>query len=228
MKKLSFIILTFLIFNTFIASSQNIVTISNVSGKAIKFTVPNSEYREVGDAQRYQFASYLPPSNSMLCVFLDTFDIRKLANRENESIKMDKYMLIEINKNLIDSDCSDSNFILVKSDVIESLKNDMTKLMEDANIILKETIDEKEDVNINHLKTLGILYDNKETFGILMSFVVKNGNKSIKKLCSVNFLQLNNRLIYVYVYTTFNDIAKVKWIKDISISWSKDLLEANK
>ena len=228
MKKLSVLILVVLTFNTFVASAQNIVTISNVGGKVIKFPVPNSQFNEVGDAQRYQFASYLPQSNSMLCVYLDTIDVTKLVKHENDSIKMEKYMLVEINKNLIDTECSDSNFVEVKAEAFQSLKDDAKQLMEDANNTLKEIIDATEDVNINHLKNLGIIYDTKEACGMLMSFVVKNGDKSIKKLCSVNYLRLNNRLIYVYVYTNFTDIAQVNWIKDVSISWSNNLLEANK
>ena len=228
MKKLSFFVLTVLVFNAFITSAQNAYTTMTVGGSTINFSAPTTEYKEVVPSQRDQFSSFLPPSNSMLCVYLDTFDLKKLLIRETDSIKMDKYMLIEINKNLVESNCSDSNFAMVKRDAFESLKNDSKQLMDDANNILKEIIDEKEDVNLNHLKTMGILYDNKETCGMLMSFVVKNGNKSVKKLCSVNFLKLNNRLIYMYVFTTFNDISKVKWVKDISISWANDLLEANK
>ncbi|MEI6821960.1 MAG: hypothetical protein WCL51_08480 [Bacteroidota bacterium] len=227
MRKLSFILLSVLVLNTFKMSAQNIVTTSNVSGKLIKFPVPNSQYKEVGDAQRYQFASFLPSSNSMLCIYLDTFDITKLVNHENENIKMETYMFVEINKNLIDSDCSDTNFIEVKAEALQLLKDDTIQLLDDANSFLKEIIDEKEDVKLNHLKNLGIIYDTKESCGMLMSFVVKNGNKSTKKLCSVNYLRLNNRLIYVYVYATFTDIAQVKWIKETSESWAKAILGAN-
>ncbi len=227
MKKNTFILFITLLLATFSAFAQEKTTNITVGGNPIKFPAPTAQFKEVGEEQRSLFNAFVPESNKLLCVFLDTSDYNRLSSGNTEGIVMEKYMLIEVNSQVESTNLGLDDFADVKKGVASSLKTDMNEIIEDANKILKLKLEDNADVEIGKPNYLGCIYETKESYGLLMSFNIKSETKTVKKLCSLNFLRLNNRLIYIYVYCNFDDITKVKWLKNISESWAKEILKAN-
>ena len=228
MKKTFTLIITIFILCTNSAFNQNSNTVVTMGGVNITIPSANNTYKEVGESQRELFNSFVPETNSLLCVFLDTNDYSYLLKGANENVVMETYMLVEFGKQVESMDCSAKDFLEVKDGVVSTLKNDLDAIKAEANKILNEQKENIGDVEVGTPKTLGKIYEINDAFGSLMSIDYKTDTKVKKMLCSVNFLRLKNRLVYIYIYSKFNNIDNVKYINEISKSWAKLLLEQNK
>jgi len=228
MKKIVFVIFMVVVLGVFHVSAQDNTTVIDIGGVKINIPTPNAGFKEVGINQHDLFNTFIPDFNKLLCVYTDTSDYTHLLNGENDNVKLNNYMFIEVSKKFINHDITTEDFNDLKKEVVGLLKKDLSDIIESANEVLQERKDEVGDVNINEPKALGCIYDIKNAYGSLMSINAKTETTKAKLICSLNFIRIKKRLIYIYVYCNFDNINKINWIKDFSESWAKAILDANK
>ena len=209
-------------------SAQNKITIVDIGGVKINIPSPNKHFIEVGEEQRPIFADFVLESSNMLCVFLDTNDIIKMLNGKTEDLKLDKFIVVQIDKDEVERDYNEDDFIEIKNNTLESITSDLKEINEKGNNILNKKLDESVSNEANEPKTLGKIKDTKESFGVLMTLKVNSNIRTMNLLSSVNLLRIRNKLISANIYCNFDDIAKIKWITDFSETWAKAILDANK
>ena len=228
MRKLFFLFFIAVVFNTYsqnIINSTTIITLGNVN---IKIPAPGKQFIEAGDYQREYFSAFEPNTIKLYCVFLDTSDYRKIVKQKNDTVSPNKYLLVESIKKYAGINCSEIDFADIRKGVTESLPRDIKHITDSVHWILSKPTDIISEVDLEHPKTIGCIYDLKDACGIVQMSVFKYKYSSRKMLRTINYILIKGKIVMLYVNYSYNGDESIKLISKVSESWAKAILNANK
>jgi len=208
------------------AGSSTASVIRNVGVKSIDFTCPDTSYLEVSDQFYNMIKSFVPESNRLVCAFLTRADVAKLE--EGKDPDMDKYILVEVSNAAENQDCKPADFKEVKSsmsDITSGLSDKGSDMMTEINNKLKAM--DLGGVQLNDPVDLGVLFNKEDAAASGMLFKVSQAESVKTYIASILLIRLKERLIFVYIYKTYNGESTVKEITSFTDEYTTALLTAN-
>jgi hypothetical protein len=195
-----------------------------VGGAKIAIPVPD-QFADVGELKRV-FPQDI--GNRLLAWFAPAADIKE-GKRESR-----RWMQVQVLKQLEDHVLTKAEFGEVAQTMVKQQDTALSAAKDEVNGILKKLSSGEgaAELKIGEVKPMGVYMNAENAFGMLMLMGIeaktKDGaSKPRAVYCGVNFTQIADRLIYVYVYGDVEDKDAAEWVKAMSLSWVPQILKAN-
>ena len=228
MKKIVFVILIVIVFGGLNVSAQKNMNVVEVDTTNINIPLPSNEFHEIGENSREQFKSFVQSFDKLLCFYFDSSDYSISIYKDIDSIILDKYILIESPPQSERNDIREERILKFDNTIIEmniaAIKHEIdsiNKILEDTKLIVNYD-------DYNSIGTDGYFYQIKDAGGKYVYEIVNKYSKNYKSLSTINAIIVKKKILYFEVYCEYKDIESIIWITDISKSWAKAILEANK
>ena len=228
MKKVVFVLLISIVFGGLKVYSQENLNVVEVDTTNINIPLPSNEFYDIGENLREQLKSFVQSFDKLLCFYFDSSDYRILINKDFDSVILNKYIHIESPPQSERNDLSDEQILKFNNNIITpniaAIKleiDSINKILEDTKLIVSYD-------NHNSIRTEDYFYHIKDAGGKYVYEIVNKYSQNYKSLSTINTIIIKKKLLYFEVYCEYKDIESIKWITDISESWAKAILDANK
>ena len=205
-----------------------------VGGSKVKLPAPEGfiEVSTLHPASRQKAETLTPPSNRLLAVYMDQADFE--AVNHGQSASWSRYMMVQTDRQSEGFTISLSDFDQVR----QVLTNQQDVLLEHV----KEQVngyfdsiqtgdDPRSKIELGNLLPLGVFADNHRRHA---SESLSKFRRTDQKLDegylvagATNVLHVGNRIIFAYVYTTYESEDDRQWIRQVSDQWSAEILTEN-
>ena len=228
MKKIVFVLLMAVMFGGCKPLLQRNYIIINYGGTSIKIPSPGSTYKDIHN-DKILFPEHNNPSHdNNLCFFIDVTDKMDITNKDSTKLTFKKYLIIQHDKLLESQDIKDYKFNMIKNVFIEKLKQDIHQLGDSTSKLFYNFDEIYTDIDFSKTKTISCVYNLKDIDGFIILSIVKSEPNEPHNLHTMNFLKIKNKLFTFKVFSIYNGKEDIKWIAELSESWAKAILEANK
>ena len=200
----------------------------SVSGIIMNIPHPDKEFMEVGVDNHIVFKDFVPDDNILQLMFIDNDSYIKLNNNDTFSLSAKRYMIIEDNISIDSTTYNKDEFNELRETIIG--KNICNQKQIEDSIISAIQFAKKNIATIENMEpiTLGGIYSTENAIGSLMLTFTNEDSEVLTKLVSVNYLRIKEKLIFAYIFTSYNDKQDINWITNLSESWAKAIIEVNK
>ncbi len=196
-------------------------------GMTIIIPAPSAEYQEVGYDKREFMEVTVPVENRLLAAFFLADELKKWD--VTGELKATKYMYLQVQRKFEHLDCLSEDFDFIEDtykdfpeitpEMIEEFRSSFFKNLETMNL---------EDTQFGVPDILGKVFSIPDAFAFSMILKLKDDQGARRMLCNICNIRVNNRLLIAYVYSESVDEASLMWINDISETWVKEILAANR
>ena len=227
-RKIVFVFIIFLFsFHYYVLAQEN-QTIIDLDESSFNIPDPENGFMEL-ELSNWGFPDdFLPPFDNMIAGFIDSSGYRKLYYSENEDMLLNTYMLVGINQNDVDSNYSDSDFIERKLINTAKMNRDFKEIT-DTILYFYNHINPFSGIsNFGTPTVFGCIYDINNAYGIVNGIYSNNTNNLKREISVISYIKIKNKIINTAVYSNYNGEESINNLKDISESWAKAILEANK
>lgn len=178
----------------------------------------------------------IPPANRLLGVYLSDRDYEKLVN--GESPEFDRYMFIQVHRELENKNVSRADFREISTQlkaqqdtILDDVKEDVGKLFDNASNQISKDYDVSLDMQLGDQKSLGVFLDQPNAVAFT-SLVKYQGNLEGEPFDyvmagSTMLVKVKRRLLYVYVYSQYDEQADVDWVESRTTELANLMLTAN-
>jgi hypothetical protein len=155
---------------------------------------------------------------------------------ENESAKLDRYMMVETSRALDDHALTVAEFNDVKAEIAKGMNDEAGQAQEQVNQKLKAAAgdpDIQNKVEIGKPVMLGTYLKADNAIGFLMMMIKVHaddgqGNVADTTMaCGTVMQRVKERLIYCYVFAPFKDESSLEWVRKTSTQWQEQVTKAN-
>ncbi len=160
--------------------------------------------------------------------YFDSSDYRTLIYKDHDSINMNKYIHIESPPQSERNDLSEERILKFNKTMMETNIANIKHGVDSINKVLLDTKLIVSYDNYNRIGTEGYFYHIKDAGGKYVYEIENRFSKNYKSLSTINTIIVKKKLLYFEVYCEYKDYESIKWISDISESWAKAIIEANK
>lgn len=204
-------------------------TVVKVGGTvAITIPAPSAEFVEVGPDNRSVLDVLVPGTNRLLCAFVKPDDLARL-NVRDPKLKFDRYMLVEVYRRFETTELTPSQFQELKESLNTQFDVKVGATVGDMEAELNRKLKEAGggSVSLGKPMPLGAFFvqDSAAAYGMLAPVSAKD--KTVNMVVSTVFLNINKRLIYIYIYSVYDGEPSVQWVKKTSEEWVSLIQKTN-
>jgi len=178
----------------------------------------------------------IPPANRLLGVYLSDRDYEKLIN--GESPEFDRYMFIQVHRELENKNLSHADFREISTQlkaqqdtILDDVREDVGKLFDSASNQISKDYDVSLDMQLGDQKSLGVFLDqpNAVAFTSLVKYQGSLEGEAFDYVMagSTMLMKVKRRLLYVYVYSQYEEQADVDWVESRTTELANLMLTAN-
>lgn len=201
------------------------------------------EVNHLSESIRKFTETLTPPENRLLAVFVSGEAFGRIMEDDSTWIKNnatlgDRYMLIQVfreDENKIVSNMEYAQF----KDSLKEEQLPFEKIKGRVGAIIKKATDEiskEHDIVLGYKYTkpvpLGMFIDNPDVvaFAVLMKTQrLLNGTTSLSfQVGGTSVLKTKEKILFIYVYSTFNTGEDLDWVQAVSSRWVEQILLENK
>lgn len=197
--------------------------------KSIIIPPPTADLDEIGPDYRVLLDSLAPDSNRLLAAFLSASDIANVRSGSPKAFV--NYALVENLRSAEFMEIDAPTFKQVSDGMAQqlgvALNSSMKEEEEELNHKLKSMQGTNATVSLDKPLQLGVFFNKPDACGFGIIEQVTVAGNSTKIVAAVSILRVQNRLIYVYLYSSFKDEASVQWVRKTSEQWVDAILKAN-
>jgi len=228
MKKIVYVLLIAVLFIACKQAFKDYNGNINVGGVEIKIPSPGIEYRDMLNNPNIHVQAFGANTVNILCMFTDTTEHKNNINGEKNSILKHRNINIEIIKVTESIEYKENEFIKIKKEQIDLYKRDINQIIEIADSLLNDNSKANSVKDFDNLINLGCINDTLNTYGIMQFKEIKVKKEYRKILTVINSIRVKNRSLHTRISTDFYNNDDLKWIIEISKTFSKAILDANK
>jgi len=189
----------------------------------------------MGAGQLAELTTY--ETNRLLAVYYSESDLGRIL--KNEEAELNKYMLVQTMESTVKKSFTKSQF----QDFIEKGRNDQNKLWDQYKDKIVPWMEKSSenianaqnfinfDMKIGQVVPLGIFYDVPEAFSFAQLVKITTSMDGVTNdsvlICGSSFILVNNKILFVYVYSNFNNQDDIDWVRNISKTWIKSIEISN-
>jgi hypothetical protein len=213
-------------------------TVVKIGSATVKLVAPAGyvDCSEENDPVRNMAENFCPPGNRLLGVFASP-EFRRSAHAGEDSASFD-YALVQTSRGLIWRDASPADFDELKStmrrehaSLFARLQPEMKEAINRLNRDLQSATRTDVSFNLDQPLSLGIHEETSRhmTLLMLMRMQTKSNGKSQtdKVVCSMSFIRMNGKVIFVYIYRAYAGDESIKALKKFTSDWVVKLVAAN-
>jgi hypothetical protein len=199
--------------------------------KSIAIPAPTSELSEIGPDYRVLFEPLVADSNRLIAAFTTSDDAAAMRAGKSEGMK--EYALVEVLRRAEFTTVTPELFKQVEDTMATQFGTTLNSTLKDQqdelNHKLKAAIgDSATAVNLEKPVQLGVLFSKPDACGFAVVMPVSAKGNNMKMVAGVTVLRVQERLIYAYLYTRYNDEESMQWIRKTAEGWADSILAANK
>jgi hypothetical protein len=228
MKKLVLIIIFGFLFIYTKTFGQTKLTSVNIGGVTIKIPSPLKNYYKVSTNKSDILKSYVPDGNNLLVAYVDSSDNIILSNGTSNQVSLNKCMLVQSNKPYETYSITENKLKEIRIENFGKTKYVLQQLLDTNTVYIDKYRTNNSGIFTETSKNIGVIYENKNAFGILVSIVENNGSQYQFSTCIAGYVRVKNRLIFTFVFTDYNYNSDIIWASNVSEKWAKAIIEANK
>jgi hypothetical protein len=197
-------------------------------------------FREISQLSPEGFRSAerdTPPGNRLIAAFYSLQDASEIS--KGRAPRLRRYMFVQVARALEQKPISSAGFLelqrLVRTQYTARLKQ--TKGQADSLVATRSREVSNEygvafNLKVGELAPLGIFLDTTNGIGFAIMAKVSASAGTDKPLGRVSagttlFMRVNGKLLYAYVFGTYEKPDDLAWARAISTSWVNDILAAN-
>ncbi len=197
-------------------------------GTLINIPEPSDEMVEVGYDVREMMEVFVPASNRLLSGYMRPNDIPKFTSGD-ENFVLSRYASIQVARRGEYQDCTDSDFSELVDYFESSFSEDIAGIMKDSESELNQRMEslELEKITIDKPVQLGTLFSRKDAYSMGMISKYSKGTDSWTLVICTTFVKVKNRLLFIYVFNTYNDEKDIVAVTKLSEQWIDSILAAN-
>lgn len=169
-----------------------------------------------------------PPINRLLGVFVSERDLGRILN--NDDLEFDRYMLLQTNRQLENRKISENDFKQIASIIrdqqntlLEDYREKIDSLASEASRDLSENLDLSIDLKIGQQYPLGVFHDTPGVISLAhigkYRMQIQGQGQEYVMVFSTTLMVVNQRLLYLYVYSEFEDQSDIDWVRSTTIAW---------
>ncbi|MBU1043209.1 MAG: hypothetical protein KJ915_02285 [Candidatus Omnitrophica bacterium] len=241
-KLIALMIINFIIFSAIVLAnaqteiidpqvkiSENKLESFKAGGTLINIPQPNAELVEVGYDVREMMEIFVPGSNRLLAGYMRASDI-PLFVQGAEDFLLNQYASIQIARQGEYQDCKESDFKELVDYVQGSFEEDIDQIMKDSETEFNQKMKSMDlaKVNIDKPVQLGTLFSKPDAYSMGMISTYSNGTKSWTLIIATTFVRVRERLLFVYLFNTYNNEQDVSAVRATAEKWADAILAANK
>jgi hypothetical protein len=198
-------------------------------GVTLALPGPANDFAEVGDKLKTTFFELLVPStNRLLSAYLPTQRLAEL-NSGKAPGPFDVYAMVEVLRQAEYVDCTPEAFEEVLKGSASSLGEldgkKVGDLEQELNIHLKAL--GTKPVELGRPEMLGAIFQKSNAAGFAMLTAVKQGDRNVTLAGGFALLRLKQRLIFAYLYHTYESPDTVTWLRKNLETWCDAILAKN-
>lgn len=186
------------------------------------------EISDISPQTRNIMEKFVPPTNRLLGLFVTQDDLARIHNGSGP--EMNRYMMLQTNRQLEAMRISDSDFGQLSNQVREQQftlmkkhRGEIDELVDHASKRFSDEYDTKFKVEVGEQLPLGVFNDQPAAIGIgfLGRYQIDVEGEMIDSVVAsgVSYVLHENKLLYMYVYSSYRDTADIDWIKATTIDW---------
>jgi len=182
------------------------------------------------------FEDMLPPTNNLHAFFVTASDSGKLLKSQSPELK--RYLIVQTVKSLESVTLGARHFAELRSKLreeYESLfdqnKSKIDELAKKASQKVSNRISDKFEMKVGEMLPLSI---NSETaYHISLSSLAKfltstaEDNTEFISAGTMSMVLLKGRVVYLNVFSTYNNIDDLKWTQSVAEKWTKSTIRSN-
>ena len=205
-----------------------------VGGSKIQLPAPKgfTEVSTLHPPSRQLAETLTPPSNRLLTIYMEQADIDAVNN--GQSASWSRYMMVQTDRQSEGFTISAPDFAQVR----EVLTSQQGMLLENVKSQVNgyfESIetggDPKSKIQVGNLLPLGVFTDENRRHASesLAKYSLTDQTRDEGYLVSgaTNVLHVGNRIVFAYVYATYESEDDRQWVRQVSGQWSAEILAGN-
>jgi hypothetical protein len=197
--------------------------------KSIAIPSPSSDLSEIGPDYRVVLETLAPATNRLVAAFIRPEDLQQTLAGGNAPLP--RYALVEIPRRAEFLDVDSATFKTAADSVAKefgaNLDSDLKTAQDDLNHNLKELNSNSASVTIGKPLPLGVLFSKPDAAAFAMVESVSAQGPETKVALGITVLRTQNRILFLYLYSTYKDESTVQWIRKTSEQWADAILKAN-
>jgi len=203
--------------------------IYRVGLKSIAIASPSKDLTEIGPDYRVTLETLAPATNRLVAAFIRPEDLHQILAGGNTPLT--RYALVEAPRRAVFADIDTAAFKTVADSVATqfgtNLEADIKTAQDDFNHNLKELNSSSATIAIDKPFSLGTLFSKPDAAAFGMIASISGAGPEIKMAVATVVLRLQNRVLFLYLYSVYKDDTAVKWLRTTSEQWADATLKAN-
>lgn len=210
----------------------------NVGGVTIETPALEGFYEvsEIAPEVRKLSETMVPPTNRLLGVYVSEKDYRRIL--EGEYPEFDRYIFLQVGRDIERKNITQKGFRELsgylktqQEEILAATQKRVGNLLENTAEKLSEDYDVSFDMKVGEQVPAGVFLDRPNALGFL-TLVKYQGNLDGEKLDYVVaggtlVLKIKRRLLYAYVYSTYEEQPDIDWVRSESTALADLLLTTN-
>jgi hypothetical protein len=196
--------------------------------KSIAIPAPSSELIETGSDYRVTLELLAPTNNRLVAAFLLPNELKALQTGDSS---ISRYALVEVSRR--------AEFATVTPELYKQVADSMGQQFgaavdstlkdqqEEINRRLKVLATQPTSVTLDKPLMLGSLFSKQNASGYGAIMPVSTNGKTTKVVMGVAVLRAQDRLLFLYLYTPYEDEKSVDWTRTTVEKWADSLLKMN-
>lgn len=191
---------------------------------------PPSGLVDAGPEKRDSFP--VPPNNRLLVGYVLPEDLPFIGKNSVEAGAFRRYAMLQVPRRGEDHIFTAAEFSQIKAelaqnDLFNSVKDDVNSVLEE----LDTSGDNAAKIRLGTMKALGKFMNSDDAVGFLnlTPITLSTGGTSNTETIvgGAAFLRLKGKLIFAYLYRTYDGRESVEWVRDNAKSWVEAIFAAN-
>jgi len=181
--------------------------------------------------------SLIIPGNVLLGIYIEEEDVAKIIGFQEP--KLDRYMLLQSDRRIKQDRLSKQyfremadSFKKYHGKLFSNIKDDVNKHINSVTEDLGGKYNVPFEMALGKTVSLGTSYNKEEAIGVttLTRYETNIGGhiETFVMVGGVNIIYLKGKILYAYVYSTFNSRKDIEWNRAISKYWVDAILSANR
>jgi hypothetical protein len=198
--------------------------------KSILIPSPSSDLSEMGPDYRVVLETYAPATNRLIAAFTRPEDVQSIL--VGRDAPLPRYGMVEVLRRAEFSDIDAATF---KSAIVEMGKQfgvnsdiDFKEQQDELNRNLKSLNSGATTISIDKPLPLGQFFCKTDACGFGLVMEVSAKGSSTKLISCVTILRVQNRFMYLFLYSVYKDESSAQWVRKTSEEWADAVLAANK
>jgi hypothetical protein len=199
--------------------------------KSIAIPSPSSDLSEIGSDYRVLLETLAPTTNRLIAAFNRPEDLHQILTGGDTPLM--RYALVEVPRRAEFVDVDGATFKTLADGFAQqfgtTLEGAMKTSQDDINRKLKELNSGAASITIDKPLPLGAFFSKPDAaaFGMVTSVSMAAKGPTTKMVAGIGLVRVQNRILFLYVYSVYKDDTSVQWVRETSEQWADAILKAN-